>query len=262
MAQTSTAAKRALSDIAFYDDSKHDYEQFWVGRDYEHLAEILAINRLLKGKHYKVAMDFGGGYGRLTPTIRDYADKIILTDPSTKQLDIGKKRLKNYPNVEFVITPKKDYVPADDNSVDLLVMVRVSHHLSEPEKIFAEIHRVLAKDGEAVIEIANEAHFANRLKYMSHFSKVPLSSVKVGQNANGVKDDIPFLNHNPKTIEKLFLANRLQPIGKLSVSNLRQKLLKQHMNLGHMLAIEKVSQAKLAKLNFGPSIFYLVKKAG
>ena len=261
MTRTSTTA-HAASEIAFYDDSQHDYEQFWTGRDYEHLSEIMAINRLLRGRHYLTAMDFGGGYGRLTPTLRDFADKVILTDPSTKQLEIAKKRLKNYHNVEFVITPKKDYVPAKDGAVDLLVMVRVSHHLTEPAKIFAEIHRVLSDGGEAVIEIANEAHFLNRLKYMARFSKVPLESVRIGQNANGVKDEIPFLNHNPKTIENLFLANHLNPVDKLSVSNLRQKILKQHMNLGHMLTIEKLSQAKLAKLNFGPSIFYLVKKEG
>jgi hypothetical protein len=73
-----------------YNDPKHNYLHYWDGRDYEDAAERLAISRLLKGKHFRHAVDIGGGYGRLCIFLENYADKVTLTDPTQQQLDIGK----------------------------------------------------------------------------------------------------------------------------------------------------------------------------
>ncbi len=246
--------------IAYYDDENHNYEDFWVGREYEHNSELIALSKLLHNKHYQVAMDYGGGYGRISPAILDHADKLILVDPSNKQLDIAKKHLKQYNNVEFVRIDKQDTVPADDNSIDLLVMVRVSHHLPDPAATFAEINRVLKPGGEAIIEVANEAHFINRMRYLKHLKGVPKEPVAIGQVANGIKENTPFVNHNPKTIQETLDQLGLQPVTKLSVSNLRHQYLKEHLSLGRMLAMERFFQGKLSVLDFGPSIFFMVKK--
>jgi hypothetical protein len=49
----------------YYDDPKYTYANYWIGREYEQAAEKMAINRLLEGKHFRHAVDIGGGYGRL-----------------------------------------------------------------------------------------------------------------------------------------------------------------------------------------------------
>lgn len=252
---------KPISDkINYYDDENHNYQDFWLGRDYEHQAELLALNKLLGKKHYALAMDYGGGYGRISPVILEHADRLILVDASEKQLIMGREFLKEHSNVDYVRVDKKDTVPAEDNSIDLLVMVRVSHHLPKPSATFKDIYRALKPGGEAIIEIANEAHFINRLKYMKHLSNVPRESVPVGTNANGIKDNTPFYNHNPKTIAQLMKQNELIPVRKLSVSNLRHRLAKEHLSMGSMLAFEKLFQKTLTALDFGPSIFFLVKK--
>jgi len=260
--ETTTKIQVPKSDdsIAYYDDENHDYEDFWIGRDYEHGAEIIAIKKLLANRHFKLAMDYGGGYGRISPAILEFADRLILVDPSIKQLDIAKKRLSDYKNVDFVKVEKKDTVPAKDNSLDLLVMVRVSHHLPNPSATFAEIYRTLKPGGMAIIEIANEAHFVNRVKYLTQMKTVPKQSIPIGKNANGIKDNTPFYNHNPKTIADLMKQNKLKPLDKLSVSNLRSQYLKNHLTLDRMLAMEKFFQGKLKAVDFGPSIFFLVTK--
>lgn len=262
MTQKSSKSKTSPNDesIAYYDDDNHNYEDFWIGREYEHNAELIALDKLLKGKRYEVAMDYGGGYGRISPAILEHADKLILVDPSNKQLQIGRRHLKDYKNVEFLRVDTKDTVPAKDDSLDLLVMVRVSHHLPEPGPTFAEIYRALKPGGEAIIEIANEAHFVNRMRYLKHLKPVPEQSVPIGEKANGISDNTPFYNHNPKTIDKLLKENKLTPITKLSVSNLRHQYLKDHLSAEKMLAMEKFFQGKLSALDFGPSIFILVKK--
>ena len=252
-------ASMSADKINYYDDKKHNYVDFWVGRDYEHESELIAINKLLKNRHYKVAMDYGGGYGRLTPTLARYADKVVLVDPSVKQLNLAKKQCQGLA-VSFVIQDKKDNVPAKDASIDLLAMIRVSHHLPDPRPVINEIDRVLRPGGEALIEIANEAHFVNRLRYLKHFKAVPKEPVPIGVHANGKKDSTPFVNHNPVTIEQAFAELGMQRISKLSVSNFRHRLFKQHIPTKALLLGERMMQRPLSVINFGPSIFLLFKK--
>lgn len=256
---TSKKSKNEES-IAYYDDDSHNYEDFWIGREYEHESEVIALEALMADRHYKLAMDYGGGYGRISPAILTHADKLLLVDPSTKQLTIAKRHLKAYSNVEFIRVDTKDTVPAADNSLDLLVMVRVSHHLPDPSATFAEIYRALKPGGEAIIEIANEAHFVNRLKYLKQLKSVPRQSIPIGHKANGIQEETPFFNHNPKTISLSLAQNRLEILKKLSVSNLRNSYIKEYMPQKSMLAMEKIFQTKLSSLDFGPSIFYLVRK--
>jgi SAM-dependent methyltransferase len=253
------AADRSDS-IDFYDDANHNYEDFWLGRDYEHRSELLALNKLLKNRHYHLAMDYGGGYGRISPVILEHADKLILSDPSTKQLNIARRFLDKYPNVDYLKLKQKEVIPVDDGTLDLLVMVRVSHHLEDPKGTFAAIARSLKPDGEAIIEIANEAHFINRLRYLKQLKPVPKQPIPVGRIANGIADNTPFFNHNPQTIDNLLAGVGLKTIAKLSVSNLRHEYLKQHLDVQRMLAMEKFFQGKLSRLDFGPSIFFMVKK--
>ena len=253
------STKNHTDNIDFYDDKNHDYQDFWLGRDYEHLSEVAAIKKLLKNRHYKTVMDYGGGYGRLSVVLLDFADKYILVDPSKQQLDIGKKKFKDK-NVEYVLLTKKDYVPAEDGSLDLLVMVRVSHHLPELDATFAEIARALKPNGQAIIEIANYAHFVHRLKHYVRFKKLPTRPVQVGSVANGIAEDTPFVNHNPKTVIKELEAQNLHVVKVLSVSNLRKGFLKKTLSPKQLVKLESALQSKLASSYFGPSIFFLVEK--
>src|ERR1700761_4023663 len=178
-AKAKTNAKAAPKDIAAirvaavskgrkkkadqYNDPKHNYLQYWDGRQYEHLAEEIAISKLLHGKHVKTAVDVGGGYGRLCVLLENYADKVTLAEPSQQQLDIAKDFLKDHPEVDRRLMQADDLKFAD-NSIDLLTMIRVMHHLPDPSTEFAEIARVLSPDGMAIIEVANYLHMRNRLK--------------------------------------------------------------------------------------------------
>ena len=42
-----------------YNDPSHNYLHYWDGRDYEHESEVLAIEKLLRGKHFNHAIDIG-----------------------------------------------------------------------------------------------------------------------------------------------------------------------------------------------------------
>lgn len=243
-----------------YNDPKHNYRKYWQGREYEHAAEEIAIRKLLRGKHFKHAVDVGGGYGRLCLLLEDYADKVTLVEPSQQQLDLAKDFLKGHPEVDRKLMQADD-LKFEDNSVDLLTMVRVMHHLPDPSAEFEEIARVLSPDGLAIIEVANYLHMRNRIKHLVRREHMPVKPVDIRSPENRRKDEIPFVNHNPYTVLRQLEHVGLRAVGSLSVSNLRSVRLKKVVPRNVMIGAEHVLQRPLSLVYFGPSVFLLVRKS-
>jgi len=243
-----------------YNDPKHNYLHYWHGRDYEDAAERLALARLLLGKRFKHAVDIGGGYGRLCLFLKNYATKVTLAEPSKQQLDIAKNYLKAHPDIDQLLT-QADAIKLADKSADLITMIRVMHHLPDPSAEFKELARVLTDDGYLILEVANYAHGRNRLRYTLKGKKLPLEPVDIRSAANQRDDEIPFVNHNPRTVIKQLAHAGLKVDKVLSVSNLRSPSLKKLVPKSALLTVEKLLQPALAKTYFGPSVFFLIKKA-
>lgn len=241
-----------------YNDPKHNYRDYWKGRDYENQSEIIAIKRLLNGKHFKHAADIGGGYGRLCVFLKRYADKVTLAEPSQKQLDIAEDFLRDYPDIDRKLT-QADKLKFNDKELDLITMIRVMHHLPDPAVEFSELARVLSDDGYLILEVANYSHARNRLKHVLRGQRLPEAPVDIRTRKG--KDVIPFVNHNPRTVIKQLAHAGLKVEKMLSVSNLRSPGLKRVVPRSFMLAAERVMQPALARTYFGPSVFMLVRKA-
>jgi len=243
-----------------YNDPKHNYLRYWDGRDYENAAEQVAIKQLLKGKHFKHAVDVGGGYGRLCVLLEDYADRVTLAEPSQQQLDIAQDFLKSHPEIDRKLT-QADNLDFEDKSIDLLTMIRVMHHLPDPNNEFKEIHRVLDDRGLFILEVANYAHGRNRLKHLLKGKKMPMEPVDIRSDQYKTEDEIPFVNHNPKKVINQLNKAGFSVLKTLSVSNLRSPLLKKILPQSGMLLVERILQPTLAKTYFGPSVFFLLKKS-
>lgn len=253
-----TKPKKITADQ--YDDPSHNYLHYWNGRDYEHAAEEIAIRRLLGNKSFKTAADIGGGYGRLCVLLREYADKVTLAEPSRQQLDIAKVFLEKYPEIKRILTQAED-LKLKDKSQDLLTVIRVMHHLPDPAASFKEFARVLSDDGVMILEVANYAHGRNRLKHLVRGKRLPSEPVDIRSEENRKKGEVAFVNHNPKTVQKQLAHAGLKVEKVLSVSNLRSPALKKIAPKGVMLVAERILQPTLARTYFGPSVFFLVKKA-
>ncbi len=252
--------KQDIKKADQYNDPKHNYLRYWDGRQYENDAEVLAIHRLLKDRHFDHAVDIGGGYGRLSTVLAYYADKVTLAEPSQQQLDIAKAYLKDYPQIGQKLM-QADNLQFKDGAVDLVAMIRVMHHLPDPSTEFAEIARVLSPGGYLLLEIANYANFKNRLRHTLKGKKMPLEPVDIRSAANRHKNEIAFVNHNPKTVKRQLAHVGMKVERELSVSNLRSPRLKKVLPKSAMLALEDLLQPTLAKAHFGPSAFMLVRKS-
>jgi ubiquinone/menaquinone biosynthesis C-methylase UbiE len=249
--------KKVIRKADQYDDPTYNYEHYWQGREYEHAAEEMAIKRLLRGRKFKHAVDVGGGYGRLSKFLTKYADKVTLAEPSQQQLDIGAIYLKDTPQVDRKLLQASD-LKMKDGSVDLVLVVRVLHHLPDPTPEFAEISRVLKPGGTFLLEFANDAHFLNRIRYGLRGKSVPKVPVDIRSEQN--KNDIPFVNHHPKAIIEKLQAAGFEVEATLSGSNLRSPTLKRVLGKKPLLAVEKVMQPLLAPIYFGPSVWLRLKK--
>lgn len=256
MKQTHTPKKKADQ----YDEGDYNYLHYWQGRDYEHAAEEMAIKRLLKGKHFRHAVDIGGGYGRLCLLLEKYADTVTLAEPSKQQLMIAKDFLKDHPRIAQQ-QMQADDLRFTDGSVDLFTMIRVMHHLPDPSAELKELARCLSDDGYLILEVANYAHARNRLKHALKGKHLPKEPVDIRSAENRRDDEIPFVNHNPKTVIRQLAHAGLKVDKVLSVSNLRSPGLKKIVPRAAMLSVERLMQPAFAKLYFGPSVFFLVKKA-
>lgn len=240
-----------------YNDPSYNYLDYWLGRDYEHQAEVLAIKRLLKGKHFDNAIDLGGGYGRLCVLLEQFAGEVTLVEPSKKQLDVASTFLRNHPKVKRrqMQASKLEF---KDDSIDLVLFIRVMHHLPDPKTELAEIARILKPGGWAIIEVANYMHAQNRLKHYLHHQKFPSEPVDIRSSEHRKESEIQFVNHNPHTVIKQLNQAGFKIVRTLSVSNLRNKIVKKVVPHKLLIATENVLQPTLASNFFGPSIFFLV----
>ena len=242
-----------------YDDPDFSYLDYWKNRDYEHKAEIVALNRLLSGSNFPVCADIGGGFGRLEPLLTKFCTRIILVDPSANHRRQARIKLKKNKNI-FIMSGSAQKIRLYPQSVNLALLIRVAHHLPDLVPTFTEIHRLLTPGGRFILEFANSQNFKSRLKSMFVGQPILLTPLEKRSSTNIKKNSIPFVNHHPATVKKLLLQSGFAIDQILSVSNFRHPLIKQVLPISFLLTLEKISQPLLSPLYFGPSIFIKAHK--
>lgn len=254
------AAPSARADsLAGPHDQDADYPAYWAGRRYEHRAEVMAVSRLLHGHRFGHAVDVGGGFGRISVILRHYAARVTVTDPSIRQLELAERYLHGRAGMDTRLMDAA-HLDFDDDSVDLVVMVRLLHHLPDPADALCETARILKTGGYAVIEAANVLHAINRARCLVSRKTIAESPVDIRSRHHRQQGGIPFVSHHPERLMLQLAVCGLQVERMLSVSNLRHPVVKRIMPERLMLAAEYVMQVPLAPAYFGPSMFFLVRK--
>lgn len=232
-----------------------DYQAYWKKRGYEDFSERIALKRLIDKincKSKKNLIDIGAGFGRLAEVYGKIFEHSTLVDPSSASLKMAKKKIGNK-KFSFVKSVGSD-LPFEKESFGVAIMIRVIHHLGQPKRVIKEIHRILKPEGWFILEFANKRHFKAKLFFSSSPSLEPLDISKD-------KSEPPFKNYHPLWIENLLKDVGFELKAKLSVSNFRDPILKKLLAHSLLLSMEKKVQKPFGKLNFGPSIFILAKKA-
>lgn len=247
---------------AHYDT--YDYPSYWEGRDYENNCEEIAISEFLnKIPKVEKILEVGAGYGRLFSIYSFRAKKIILTDPSAKLLKLAKENIKSKKTkfIQSTLANLPDKVKG--KSVDLVVMVRVLHHLTDITGSFKTISRFIKPGGYFILEFANKAHFKACIREFVHGEftfPLDIFSKDIRSKKNIKRGTIPFINYHPGVVEKALTDSDFEIIERRSVSNIRSEFLKRHLPCEFLCAIDKALQIPLVNISFGPSIFILAQK--
>ena len=238
----------------------YDYPRYWVGREYEDLAERMALKKFFAIiPEKRTLIDIGGGFGRLTDSYAKVFKKCLLVDSSEKLLKIAKTKLKKFKNLEFK-KGKAQKLPTGDEKFDVALLIRVSHHLSKLEKALREAHRVLKPEGLLILEFANKIHIKSVIRAIFQRRSTYLLS-HLPENIS-TRKGVLFLNYHPTHVKSLLLANGFAVRKTLSVSNFRHPLFKRLIPLPILLFLE--SRFSVLSFRFslflGPSIFILTQK--
>lgn len=239
----------------------YDYPSYWLKREYEHKSEGLAFKTILsKIPRINSILEIGAGFGRLVPFYAFRAKKITLSDPSAKLLFLAQKKLKAYPKIEFIQSSLENLKPKiGRKSFDLIIMVRVLHHLKDIDQAFKIIARLVKPKGFFILEYPNKSHLKAVLSEFFRGNLTFLLDIfpkELGRR----KKALPFRNYHPDAIEQKLKSAGFKIVDKLSVSNIRSSYFKKLFNLETLLWVEKNLQKPLSYLNFGPSIFILAQK--
>ncbi len=130
-----------------------DYEQFWTGPGKQSLDQLerAIVDHTVRGGESIAEM--GAGFGRLGDCyVKKYRTSHMI-EPASNLRAIAARTYGD--SVSYHDASVYD-LPFADASFDTVLMVRVFHHLGEPEKALKEIHRTLKPGGELVFNYANK----------------------------------------------------------------------------------------------------------
>jgi len=244
----------------------YNYPSYWEGREYEHQSEIIALEAFLeKIKSINTIYDLGSGYGRLIPTFKHRAKKIYITDPSAKLLKIARSKHKDK-HIEY-IQSKIENLPQKlfKKKADLIIFIRVAHHIEDIDEVLQIIKKLSKNNGYFIFEFANKKHIkATFCEFFKGNLTFPLEIFPkdLRSKRSKKKKVLPFLNYHPDDIDKKLDDLGFDIVEKRSISNIRNTFLKNSLPLEFLLSIESFLQKPLAKVCFGPSMFYLCHNRG
>ncbi|MCD4670948.1 MAG: class I SAM-dependent methyltransferase [Actinomycetia bacterium] len=241
------------------DYESYDYREFWEDdkRRYEDRSERMALRTMLGGEESRdrLFVDIGCGYGRLFNEYSGFP-RIVLIDYSMNNLKNARMRISKFLSETGGKTPAVLYIAADaarlpfrSDIADVILTVRVVHHLERPGEYFDEVSRILKKGGLYLFEFANKRNMKNILRFfigkmdVSPFNEIPS---QVGETIK---------NYHPKNIYSQLSSRDINIEKIISASNFRLGFLKKIFGSRIMVFFERIYQKLFPFITLGPSIF-------
>lgn len=171
---------------------------------------IIAKDSIKTEDYKKTALDFGCGAGNLTKHLTDIGCEVLAADVSQGFLDlISSKVFKE--KVETVKLNGKDLSNLENNSVDMVCMYSVLHHIPDYLSLISEFMRVLKRGGVLYMDHEASESFWNK---DSNFNKIMFQLKKTRK---GDFKKFMFLNNYLDFFIRRFINPKFQREGDIHV---------------------------------------------
>ena len=233
--------------ICDYEGSDYQ-EKFWEhgSREYEDRVEAIALQRLLPEGGSRL-LEVGAGAGRNTARYQGY-QQIVLLDYSRTQIELAQKRLGESERYIYVVGDVYR-LPFAQEAFDAATMIRTLHHLVEPQKALSQIRPTLVPGSTFILEYANKrnlkaiARWVFRRQVWSPFDPKAIEFAELN------------FNFHPRVINQWLKQEGFSPGRKLTVSHFRLNLLKRHVPLNVLVALDSMMQRTGNWIQLTPSVF-------
>ena len=100
--------------------------------------------------HLSAACDVGCGFGRLTPVLTEFAERVVGFERETALWSIARSL---HPGIDFRAIEHLHQLPADLGSFDLALVFTVLQHVPEPEvrAVIDELRRIVKPEGHLLL---------------------------------------------------------------------------------------------------------------
>lgn len=240
--------------VCDYEGSDYQ-ESFWEqgGRAYEDGAEAVALRRLLP-KSGQLLLEVGAGAGRNTPRYAGY-ERIVVMDYSTTQLQQAQARLGR--SDKYIYVAADVYrLPFVAGLFDGATMIRVLHHMAEPEKALAQVRAALQPGAVFILEFANKLNLKAILRYLlrrqawSPFTLEPVEFIPLN------------FDFHPRAVRG-YLENVGFAVGRiLTVSHYRIGFLKRLVPTRLLVWLDSIASLSGPLWQLSPSVFVRAQAVG
>lgn len=235
--------------VCDYEDT--DYRaDFWQGqgREYEDLAERIALRRLLPAAGHRL-LDIGAGFGRLSEFYAGY-EQVVLLDYSRSLLRQAQTRLGRDGRTKYVAASFYQ-MPFATGAFSTAMMVRVMHHVADVPALLCQVARVLTGGGSYVLEFASKRHLKAILRYLlrrqawNPFDPTPVEFVEM------------HFDYHPTWMRARLEQATFHVKHQLAVSHFRLPALKRLVPARTLAALDGLCQPTGRWWQLTPSVFLL-----
>lgn len=138
----------------YFDTLAPVYERFHIGA----ASTYRRLDAATQFKQSDILADIGGGTGRIAQFFVGQVKEVIVIDPSEKMVDQCRKH-----NGVTCVVGGVEKLPFADKSIDKIILVDAFHHLPDQAGAIREMKRVLAENGQIVIEEFNPLTLGGKL---------------------------------------------------------------------------------------------------
>lgn len=181
------------NDFDIYEDV--EYQLYWQSAARRRLDELekAIVQELLPGNG-RAVIDIGCGYGRLFPCYADRFEHIVLFDGSETLLQ---QALRTFGEKAFYVLGDVAHLPFQPAVFDAVLLVRVFHHLNQPEDALHSIHRIVCGHGSLIMNYSNKRNALQVIKYLlGRTNHNPFTPEPLTVEAN-------FFHHHPASVSQL-----------------------------------------------------------